>query len=163
MTSGDSKQWVKYLGLRNILTSAAFVYNLGIIYDAVSELCDLSKHLKERHNIARSLFWGVKADSGFCINGWQCWLFCWRGCLCFSEDILKNKNNNKISALERFYLKSNYREASRSLENNIYCKTLFIRTSKISTAVHSVSCRKSYNMITYLLIEGVISCVMTKF
>lgn len=149
--SGDSKQWVKYIGLRNILTSAAFVYNLGIIYDADSELCDLSKHLKERHNIARSLFWDVKADSGFCINGWQCWLFCWRGCLCFSENVLKTKNNsnNKISALEK-YLKSNYRKSSRSLENNIYCKTLFIRALKISTALHSFSCRKSRNMITYL-------------
>lgn len=60
---------IQYIGLRKILTSATFVYNLGIMYDAASQLCDLSKHLKERHNIARSLFWGVKADSGFCING----------------------------------------------------------------------------------------------
>lgn len=60
VTSRDSKQQAKYSGLRNILTSAAFVYNLGIMYDAVSELYDLSKHLKERHNIARSLFWVSK-------------------------------------------------------------------------------------------------------
>lgn len=158
--SWDSKQWVKYIGLRNVLNSAAFVYNLGIIYDVVSELCDLSKCLKERHNIARSLFWGVKADSGFCFSVWQC--FCWKGCLCFSEDGLKNKNNKKISALGKC-LKSNYRESSRSLENNIYCKTLFIRALKISTVLRSVSCRKSHNMITYLLIEGVSSHVTAKF
>lgn len=92
----DAAKWhleIQYIGLRNILTSAAFVYNLGIMYDAVSDLCDLSKHLKERHNIARSLFWGVKADSGFCINGWQSWLFCWRGCQCFSEHVLKKNKN----------------------------------------------------------------------
>lgn len=92
----DAAKWhleIQYIGLRNILTSAAFVYNLGIMYDAVSELCDLSKHLKERHNFARSLFWGVKADSGFCINGWQSWLFRWRGCQCFSEHVLKKINN----------------------------------------------------------------------
>lgn len=90
----DAAKWhleIQYIGLRNTLTSAAFVYNLGIMYDAVSELCDLSKHLKERHNIARSLFWGVKADSGFFINGWQSWLFHWRGCQCFSEHVLKKK------------------------------------------------------------------------
>jgi hypothetical protein len=57
-------QWTK-----DTLPSAAFVYDLGIMYDAASELCDLSKQLKERHDIARSLFWGVRADSGLCING----------------------------------------------------------------------------------------------
>lgn len=46
-TSIVSKHRTKYNGLRNTLTSAAFVYDLGIMYDAVSELCDLSKHLKE--------------------------------------------------------------------------------------------------------------------
>lgn len=47
VTSRDSKHGAKHSGLRNILTSAAFVYNLGIMYDAVSELCDLSKHLSK--------------------------------------------------------------------------------------------------------------------
>lgn len=99
----DAAKWhpeIQYVGLRNILTSAAFVYNLGIMCDAASELYDLSKQLKERHNIARSLFWGVKADSGFCINGWQSWLSCWRGCQCFSEHVLEKKTTNQhVSAL----------------------------------------------------------------
>ena len=83
----------------NSLTSATFVYDLGIMYDAVSELCDLSKHLKERHNIARSLFYSVKADSGLCINGWQSSIFCWRRCQSFSELALLTKftAHNKMS------------------------------------------------------------------
>lgn len=126
---------IQYIGMRNILTSATFVCNLGIMYDASSELCDLSKHLKERHNIARSLFWGVKADSGFCINGWQSWLFCWRGCQCFSEHVLKkNKTLHQGKCL-----KSSYGEFSWSLKNNTHCEMLFTRALKISTALYSVS------------------------
>lgn len=126
---------IQYIGLRNILTSATFVCNLGIMYHAASEMCDLSKHLRERHNIARSLFWGVKADSGFCINGWQSWLFRWRGCQCFSEHVLKK--NKSLHQGKR--LKSSYGEFSWSLKNNIYCKMVFTRALKISTALYSVS------------------------
>jgi len=55
-TSIVSKYQRRHCGLRNTLTSAEFVYDLGIMCDEISKLCDLSKHLKGRHNIARSLF-----------------------------------------------------------------------------------------------------------
>lgn len=159
----DTAKWhleIQYIGLRNILTSAAFVYNLGIMYDAASELYDLSKHLKERHNIARSLFWGVKADSGFCINGWQSWLFCWRGCQCFSEYVLWKKKKNLCT---RGNVLKAVTENFQGVLNNIHCETLLTRALKISTALYSVSCRKSRNVITYLLIGGVSSGVTAKF
>uniref|UniRef100_H3A963 Uncharacterized protein n=1 Tax=Latimeria chalumnae TaxID=7897 RepID=H3A963_LATCH len=44
----DSRQRAKYSGLRHILTSAEFVHNLGVMYDAVSELSDLSKQLQRK-------------------------------------------------------------------------------------------------------------------
>lgn len=64
------KHWNMSRGLRNALTSAAFVYGLSIMYDAVSELRSLPKHLKDRRNTARSPFWSVKAHPVLGISGW---------------------------------------------------------------------------------------------
>jgi len=38
----------KYIGLRNTLKSIEFVHNLGILYDGLTELSDLSIELQKR-------------------------------------------------------------------------------------------------------------------
>jgi hypothetical protein len=47
-TRRDSRERAKYEGLKNILTSEKSVYNLGILYDSLIELSDLSKQLQKR-------------------------------------------------------------------------------------------------------------------
>lgn len=47
-TYRDSRERAKYNGLKTILTSKKFVYNLGILYDALMELSDLSLQLQKR-------------------------------------------------------------------------------------------------------------------
>ena len=44
----SSKEKSKYIGLRNTLKSIEFVHNLGILYDALTELSDLSIDLQKR-------------------------------------------------------------------------------------------------------------------
>lgn len=45
----EAKNLTKYSGFRNILTSVEFVCNLGTMYDALSELSDVSKQLQGMH------------------------------------------------------------------------------------------------------------------
>lgn len=47
-SSRDSRERAKYSDLENVLTSDGFVTNLGIMYDALTELSDLSKMLQKR-------------------------------------------------------------------------------------------------------------------
>ncbi|KAJ4930288.1 hypothetical protein JOQ06_019293 [Pogonophryne albipinna] len=47
-TSRDSRDRAKYKGLDDVLTSATFVSNLGLMYDALTELSDLSRQLQKR-------------------------------------------------------------------------------------------------------------------
>lgn len=47
-SSRDSKERAKYSGLENVLTSDSFVTNLGIMYDALTELSDLSRMFERR-------------------------------------------------------------------------------------------------------------------
>lgn len=47
-TCRDSRERAKYNGLKNILTSNNFVHNLGVLYDALIELSDLSIQLQKR-------------------------------------------------------------------------------------------------------------------
>lgn len=44
----DSREKSKYTGLNNMLTSNNFVLNMGILYDALHELSDLSLQLQKR-------------------------------------------------------------------------------------------------------------------
>jgi hypothetical protein len=44
----DSNERAKYKGLCNILTSCEFISNLGIIYDELTELSELSLLLQNR-------------------------------------------------------------------------------------------------------------------
>lgn len=44
----SSKEKSKYIGLRNTLKSIEFVHNLGILYDGLTELSDLSIELQKR-------------------------------------------------------------------------------------------------------------------
>ncbi|RXN14539.1 E3 SUMO-protein ligase KIAA1586-like [Labeo rohita] len=47
-TSRDSRERAKYKGLNDVLTTVSFVVNLGIMYDALTELSDLSRMLQRR-------------------------------------------------------------------------------------------------------------------
>lgn len=47
-TSRDTRDRAKYKGLDDVLTSVAFVSNLGLMYDALTELSDLSRQLQKR-------------------------------------------------------------------------------------------------------------------
>ncbi|XP_036066733.1 E3 SUMO-protein ligase KIAA1586-like [Oryzias melastigma] len=47
-TTRDSRERAKYKGLHDILTSVSFVANRGVMYDALSELSDLSRMLQRR-------------------------------------------------------------------------------------------------------------------
>ncbi|KAL4121433.1 hypothetical protein QTP88_013947 [Uroleucon formosanum] len=44
----DGKERSKYLGLNNMLTSKDFVFNIGMLYDVLNELSDLSLQLQKR-------------------------------------------------------------------------------------------------------------------
>ncbi|XP_060867447.1 E3 SUMO-protein ligase KIAA1586-like [Metopolophium dirhodum] len=44
----DGKERSKYLGINNMLTSKDFVFNLGMLYDVLNELSDLSLQLQKR-------------------------------------------------------------------------------------------------------------------
>jgi len=44
----DGKERSKYLGLNNMLTSKDFVFHLGMLYDVLNELSDLSLQLQKR-------------------------------------------------------------------------------------------------------------------
>lgn len=44
----DSTERAKYKGLLDVLTSVSFVCNLGVMYDALTELSDLSRMLQKR-------------------------------------------------------------------------------------------------------------------
>lgn len=46
--SRDSTERAKYKGLHDVLTSVSFVFNLGVMYDALTELSDLSRMLQKR-------------------------------------------------------------------------------------------------------------------
>lgn len=52
VTTRDSSERAKYKGLHDVLTSVPFVLNLGVMYDALTELSDLSRMLQERHDAA---------------------------------------------------------------------------------------------------------------
>jgi hypothetical protein len=44
----ETKERAKYKGLCSILTSSKFIRNLGIMYDALTELSELSLSLQNR-------------------------------------------------------------------------------------------------------------------
>lgn len=46
-TSRESRERAKYDGLKTILTSKKFVHNLGILYDELMKLSDLSLQLQK--------------------------------------------------------------------------------------------------------------------
>lgn len=44
----ESRERAKYKGLHDALTSVPFVFNVGVMYDALTELSDLSRMLQKR-------------------------------------------------------------------------------------------------------------------
>uniref|UniRef100_A0A3B3CDZ6 DUF4371 domain-containing protein n=1 Tax=Oryzias melastigma TaxID=30732 RepID=A0A3B3CDZ6_ORYME len=57
----------KYKGLHDILTSVSFVANLGVMYDALSELSDLSRMLQRHVELpSQRVFEGSQQDAAGC-------------------------------------------------------------------------------------------------
>lgn len=130
-SSRTSKEKATFKGLKHKITSTDFVLNLGLLYDALTELSDLSLELQKRctklpdaHNLIRRQILIFESMSEKCNDGFYKEAENSECSLTFKNIELHENNKNKI----------NYKQFYRSLADNLKSRMLNFTSSHVSSS-----------------------------